>query len=121
MFTELIKREPNNAMTYEARAFFKGLTGDIDGAFKDANKSISLNPNSAGAYYVRGSAYLIYGDKVGAGPNELKTKAIKDLTKCIELDGSKVNPYYWRGIARKSVRKYDAAFVMKCFCNFTKS
>lgn len=109
MFTELIKREPKNAMAYEARAYFKGMIGDIDGAFKDSNKSISLNPNSAGAYYVRGSAYEIFSEKEEMGPHELRTKAINDFTKCLELGGPRADAYFWRGKVRAAIRDFDSA------------
>lgn len=105
--TEAIKRNPKDAMAYEARAFYKRMIGDIDGCFKDVNQSLKLNPKSPSAYYVRGLAYARLGDKDEFGPSESKTKAIKDFTKSLELGGPNAVVYRWRGAVRKTAKEFD--------------
>ncbi len=104
---EMIKRNPQNAKAYESRAFFKHMLGDCDGVIKDANKALKLMPNSPGAYFVRGLAYAVLGDKDGFGPSESKTKAINDFTKAMELGGPNAGAYRWRGAVRKTARDFD--------------
>ena len=107
--TDLIKKNPKDAEAYSFRALFKGMIGDTKGCLKDVNYALKLNPSLANAYYVRGSAYCNLAEGLEAGPNELRTKAINDYTKCLELGGPRADAYYWRGAVRKTAKEYDAA------------
>src|SRR5215467_12809874 len=64
---------------------------DSPGAVADYTKAIKLNPNNAEAYYNRGVARLIQGDKTGA---------IIDCTEAIKLDPTYAKAYHRRGDAR---------------------
>ena len=72
----------------------------IEKKIANCNQAISINPNSADAYYNRGAVY-----------DDLKEyhKAIEDYNKTINLDSKHVEAYYNRGFANKKLGKYQQA------------
>ena len=74
----------NNAIEYFNNGNTKLHLKEYQGAIKDYNKAIELNPDSEGAYYNRGLAKQNLEDYNGA---------IEDFTKTIEI-----NPIMWKHI-----------------------
>jgi tetratricopeptide (TPR) repeat protein len=76
----------------------------------DCNKIMKLNPDNAGAFYIRGCAF----EKLG-----FIDPAIVDFTKVLELDPDHVNAAYARGAAEnkrgnfaKAIEDYNMALEM---------
>jgi tetratricopeptide (TPR) repeat protein len=69
-------------------------------AIKISNRLLKINPNSYDAYLSLGTAY--------ENQKDFK-KADQYYTKCIELDSSDVDGYYWRGCARSAAGLTDKA------------
>ena len=74
--SELIQRDPGDAIAYHNRAVAYGLAGDIDNAIADYTKVIQMAADNASAYDNRGRAYASKGDY---------THAVEDVTKAHEL------------------------------------
>ena|SRR5262245_2896876 len=79
--TEIIQRDPDDAIAYHNRAFAYGLAGDVDSAIDDYSKVIALAPSNASAYSNRGRAYASKGDYVHAVADE--TRAHELLSKAL--------------------------------------
>jgi len=71
----------NKAEEYYDSGVEKADSGDYQGAIKEFDKAIKLNPKLADAYYNRGLAKAYLGDYQGA---------IEDYSKAI-----KINPRGW--------------------------
>src|SRR5262245_14192945 len=74
--SEVIQRNPRDAVAYHNRGEAYSLKGDIDHAISDYTKAIVLDPNYAPAYTGRGRAYVSKGDYV---------RAVDDVTRAGEL------------------------------------
>jgi tetratricopeptide (TPR) repeat protein len=74
--SEVIQRNPRDAVAYHNRAEAYSVKGDIDRAISDYTKAIVLDPNYAPAYNGRGRAYVSKGDYV---------RAVDDVTRAGEL------------------------------------
>ena len=62
----------------------------MDGAIRDFNTTIELNPKSPDAYFYRGNASKSKGDL---------DRAVADFTKAIALDHNYAGAYAGRGLA----------------------
>ncbi len=62
---------------------------DYEGAFKDFNKAIELDPNYAKSYYHRGCLHF---------NKNKQNEAIKDYTMAVKLDTNYADAYYNRGL-----------------------
>lgn len=92
-FGKLIPEENKDAKVYFKNAFIKIKAKDYEGAIKDFDKAIELDPNYVSAYYNRGIVKYNLEDYNGS---------IKDLTKTIELEPNNPNirdTYFYRGLA----------------------
>src|SRR5690348_13994580 len=58
--TEVIQRNPQNAIAYFNRGFIHGELGEFDSAIADLTRAKEFNPNFASAYHTRG---FVYDDK----------------------------------------------------------
>lgn len=74
--TELIGRDPKNAIAHYKRGAAYARRGDPDRAIADYTKAIELNPTYGAAYNSRGLAYVSKGDY---------TRAVADVTKAGEF------------------------------------
>ena len=74
--SEIIRRDPKDAIAYYLRGNALAKNGDLGQAIADFSKAIALNPGFAPAYDSRGAAYVAKGDYV---------RAVADVTKAGEL------------------------------------
>ena len=90
---------PNDAEMYAKSALIKEKIADYQGAIKDYDLAIALNPK-AGYYFGRGDAR--YNLKLYAD-------AVEDFTKAIELDSKYAKAYLNRGSAQYNLSNKTAA------------
>ena len=74
--SELLDRNPNDALAHYTRGIVYQSKGDMDRAISDYNKAIELNPYHASVYDSRARAYASKGDLANA---------VADATKAREL------------------------------------
>lgn len=99
-YTKAIEKDPNIALYLENRALaYEGL-GKIELAENDYGAAISLGPNIYGL-----NSYGILKAKL----NEHQ-KAIELFSKAIEIDPSHAILFENRGVSRKQMKEFDAAF-----------
>lgn len=76
---------------YLNRAISKKVLGDINGAIMDIDKAISLAPENATLYKIRGNIKILQRNY---------REAINDFTRAIELDNNFAEAYFNRGVAQ---------------------
>lgn len=76
------------AINLNNQAKKKMETGNSQGAIKDLNKAINLNPGQSEAYLSRGVAYSQLG---------MRMAAIANFNKAIEINPENSQAYYYRG------------------------
>ena len=91
-YDEVIKINPQSAVTYNNRGNAKKDSGDTTGASLDFDKAIKINPQYAEAYNNRGNAKFALGDT-----KEVFTEALLDYDKAIEINPQYADAYYNRG------------------------
>ena len=74
--SEIIRRDPKDAIAYYLRGNALAKNGDLGQAIADFSKAIALNPGFAPAYDSRAAAYVAKGDY---------TRAVADVTKAGEI------------------------------------
>jgi tetratricopeptide (TPR) repeat protein len=74
-----IALNPNDVDSYEVRAYFKEIKGDLDGALADLSKAIELNPKFGKNYVQRGHVKALKRNF---------DSALADLNKAIELEAA---------------------------------
>ena len=74
--SDLIDRNPKDAVAYHNRAEAHSMVGDLDRAIADYSKAIEIKPDTATAFDGRARAYAAQGDYV---------KAVPDATRAREL------------------------------------
>ena len=100
---------------YNNRGLAKAAVNNYDKAISDYTEAIELKDDYAGAYYNRGDAYRLRGQKDFRNAVENFQKAEKNYTKAIKLKEDFPDIYYKRGLAKKALSQDDAAkldFVM---------
>jgi len=100
--TELIRRNPQDAVAYFNRGFIHGELGESDAAIADFTRAIEFNPNFAGAYHMRG---FVFDEK---GEYE---RAIADYTRAIEIDPQFARAYNSRGVTHRAKGDVDPAIA----------
>jgi tetratricopeptide (TPR) repeat protein len=90
------------AEEYYEKGIEKYSSGDVDGARRDFNKAIKLNPNFAEAYTARGNARQ-------RSYNQDTNGALSDYTKAIQLDPDQIKAYVNRGLLRSRSEDYQGA------------
>lgn len=101
-FSEFLKRYPNDREAYAMRAYCKMRVGDLEGAIKDFDRTIEIDPERPGPYNDR--AWILAGLK-------RYDQALTDSNKSLELDPKSYAAYDTRGyiLARKG--EYDKAMT----------
>ena len=61
--TQVLRREPNSAVTYTIRARAHYEIGDMPKAIEDCTKAIQIDRNNISAYSIRANAYARGNDK----------------------------------------------------------
>jgi tetratricopeptide (TPR) repeat protein len=81
--SEIIRRDPKDAIAYYMRGNALAKNGDLGQAIADFSKAIALNPRFAPAYDSRAATYVAKGDY---------TRAVADVTKAGEVAPRKPGP-----------------------------
>jgi len=104
--TDTVKTKPTNDNITNAKIYFnsgnqKFQNGDFEGALKDYNKAIELNPNYFKAYNNRGILKA----------SELKKdeEALKDFNKAIEINPDYADAYLGRGTSKYNLKDTKGA------------
>ena len=78
----------------------KAGQGDYQGAIKDFDRALQLNPHLAEAYYQRGLAYFDLGQVY---------QAVSDYTQALKLNPNQIGSYYGRALVRVSLKNFPGA------------
>ena len=97
-YTTLPIYAQNSAEEYYDSGVEKADSGDYQGAIKDYNKAIEINPNYSEAYFNRGIVKYRLGDYQGE---------IEDYNKAIEINPDYSKAYYNRGITKLQLGQKD--------------
>lgn len=85
----------------------KYVSGDYEAAIVHFDNAIASDENNSNAYHNRGLAYYMLGKK-GFGDEDLKRKAVSDISRAIELEPDYTDAYYDRGMVNLDfVHHYD--------------
>ena len=96
---EYIAKEPRDYYGYKQRGWIKDHTGDYEGAIEDYTISITLEPDYAYNYMIRGRAYLLSNEK-DIAKNDFEEAIMRDT-----IDGGSNAAMY----AYVYLGKYDKA------------
>ena len=135
LFDDVIQKQPKIAWTYGVRGVAK-LNYDLDGARKDLDQSLALDPNYAYSLYYRGVVNYLSHDDLAAlvdldkaiandprmwdayrtrGKVKMALKdnqgAMDDLNQAIALDKYSVDAYLNRGILKNTLGDYQGALA----------
>jgi protein O-mannosyl-transferase len=110
LFTEVIKKNPDQFYGYYNRGIIRENNKDGNGALLDFNRAIKLDPTQSDIYFNRGGVYCMLGE-----PNY----AIRDFSKTIELNPIFAKGYYNRGNVydglgevKSAMRDYSMAIIL---------
>ena len=93
-----VRMEPADGNNHNSLAFVRFRSGDYAGAISDYTTSLSLDPDGASSYYMRGQAKAMTGD----------TTAQADIDKGLGLEPGIADRYAGYGIASKDQAMMDA-------------
>jgi tetratricopeptide (TPR) repeat protein len=124
---------PSDAETFLERGKMFDDRGDFETAIADFSEALSLDPNMAEAYRLRGRALIasasktiaasdagsnggtsigvVQGERVSTEQMQMYDKAIADLTQAIRLDPDNAKAYSFRGTAYLCKNDYDKAIA----------
>ena len=92
-YTLAILYGPDSYTAYFNRGLVYAARDEFDEAIDDYTESLSRNPRGAAALHNRGVAYISR-----KGPGDA-VRAVDDLSKAIEIDGTRLESYMARGLA----------------------
>jgi S1-C subfamily serine protease/regulator of sirC expression with transglutaminase-like and TPR domain len=98
--TQLLQRDPRNAVLYLNRGISYRETGRLKEALSDFNRAIQHNPRYTQAYVLRGNLYLRSRDN---------RRAIQDYERAVSLDPGHARAHNNRGEALENLNELDAA------------
>ena len=101
---DIQKPNPNpvTSSDYSNRGFASQNHGDVDGAIKDYNQALSLDPKNAEALYRRGLAYQAKGDI---------DNALADYNQAIDLDPKQADAFSNRAFIKQGKNDLDGALA----------
>jgi len=99
-YTQTIETASRDARAYKHRGLAYARLGNVQQAYEDLDKAITLDPQDAIAYNQRGIASFAAGDVQAA---------LKDFSKTIELQPQLAEAYNNRGIAVRTLGDYRQA------------
>jgi tetratricopeptide (TPR) repeat protein len=102
LFSESIKLDPANAVTYLDRGSAHIAVGELELAMSDFNTAITLQPELAEAWYYRGATL--------ANLNQYD-RAIADLSEAIRFKPNFALAYCGRGVARARTNQINEALL----------
>jgi len=88
-FNQVLRLNPNHAITYYKRGACRYNLGDKQGAIKDYNQALKIEPQLAKAYCNRSLARYTLGDKQGA---------LADCNQALQINPQESQAYYNRGL-----------------------
>lgn len=94
------KSAPMTAQDFYVRAVAKALARNYQGAIKDCNQAIELNPDFVEAYVERGASRYKLGNARGA---------LQDCNQALSLNPNLAQAYYYQGRARYRLGYTQAA------------
>lgn len=100
--SQAIKRSPQEARLYLARAGYYGATGRNDAAVKDLSQAIQYDSSQEQAYWLRGSYRLANRDPFGA---------LEDFNQVIKLNPQNNRAYLMRATIHVSQTDYESAIA----------
>lgn len=100
ILTQLINRQPQNAVNYNNRGLIYFQSGNLQQALADYNTAIELHPNLASTYNNRANYYAACGELAAA---------LADYDQAIDLNPSYVRAWINRGITLRDLGQYEEA------------
>ncbi len=100
LFDDVLQKQPDIPWVYSNRGIAKYRNNDLEGALKDFNRSLELDPNFSLSLYYRGVLSHLSGDYEAA---------LADLDQVIFTTPDFSNAYYERGMVRKDLQDYQGA------------
>ena len=101
-FSEAIRQDPTNALTYVSHATALIQLSDWTNALADVRKALDLDPKEQGALYIEGFCKFSLKDFKGAEA---------DLTTVINRNTNHAHAYNFRGLTRANLRDLDGAMA----------
>lgn len=108
-----IKARESGADNFFLQAGDKYQKGDVNGAIRDLNQALKLNPNYAAAYSKRGILNYVLSDQEAA---------LKDFNKALRLNSTDADSYVGRGLTlsalgskREAIADYSQAIDYNAF------
>ena len=102
IYTEAVALVPTDPDVHLNLANVHLLNGSETNAIREADLVLSLEPNSAAAYFVKGSAFLRLQD-----PEE----AVKALENSLKIDPGVTAAFFQLGVARMGLQQWDEAIT----------
>ncbi len=100
----VLKTEPSNVKAIYTLANCYDNLNQLDNALPYYNKAISINPEEPSYYLRRG---------VLSGKKQQFQLCITDLNKCLNLDPTYAEAYYWKGVAQFNLKQNPCASFKK--------
>lgn len=100
LFTQLIMRNPANAVNYNNRGLIYFQSGQRDKALSDYNKALELNPELDSAYNNRANYYASNGQLA---------EALTDYEQALDLNPGNTRTWINQGVTFRELGLYDLA------------
>jgi len=109
LWRDAVSNYPTSYRAWAALGNAELAAGDAHAAIRDCDEAIRLNDESHRAYFFRGSANFLLGNK--SNSKKYKQLAMHDFSKAIELHPDFVEAYAARSAVAGSLGKFDEALA----------